>query len=93
MMIEFGSLVTMLTYVNHYAFPLVESCRQEIYDDAQAQVERANGEKELWEQKYEQKRKALKELETSLGQKNSELEKQATLLKSALQKVEGEKAA
>lgn len=71
----------------------LKSCRQEIYDDAQAQVERANGEKELWEQKYEQKRKALKDLETSLGQTNSELEKQAALLKSALQKAEVEKAA
>lgn len=90
---ELGFFVTMLTYANHYAFPLVESCRQEIYDDAQAQVERANGEKELWEQKYEQKRKALKDLETSLGQTNSELEKQAALLKSALQKAEVEKAA
>ena len=45
----------------------LKSIRQEIYDDAQAQVERVNGEKELWEQKYEQKRKALKELEASLG--------------------------
>ena len=90
---ESGFFVTMLTYANHNAFPLVESCRQEIYDDAQAQVERANGEKELWEQKYEQKRKALKDLETSLGQTNSELEKQAALLKSALQKAEAEKAA
>ena len=56
-------------------------------------MERVNSEKELWEQKYEQKRKALKDLETTLGQKNTELEKQTSLLKSQLQKAEGEKLA
>jgi hypothetical protein len=45
-------------------------------------VERITSEKELWESKYEQKRKALKDLESSLGRKNGELEKQLNLLKS-----------
>ena len=71
----------------------LKTIRQEIYDDSQAQVDRVNSEKELWEQKYEQKRKALKELENSLGKKNTELEKQYTQLKAQLTKSEGEKTA
>lgn len=71
----------------------LKTIRQEIYDDSQAQVDRVNSEKELWEQKYEQKRKALKELENSLGKKNTELEKQCTQLKAQLTKSEGEKTA
>ena len=54
-------------------------------------MERITSEKELWESKYEQKRKALKELENSLGRKNSELEKQYNALKTQMQKVESEK--
>ena len=71
----------------------LKTIRQEIYDDSQAQVDRVNSEKELWEQKYEQKRKALKELENSLGKKNTELEEQCTQLKAQLTKSEGEKTA
>ena len=71
----------------------LKTIRQEIYDDSQAKVDRVNSEKELWEQKYEQKRKALKELENSLGKKNTELEKQCTQLKAQLTKSEGEKTA
>ena len=56
--------------------------RQEIFDEAQSQVERVTSEKDLWESKYEQKRKALKDIENSLGRKNSELEKQTNLLRS-----------
>lgn len=37
-------------------------------------------EKELWETKYEQKRRALKELENMLGKKKTELEKSVNLL-------------
>ena len=58
--------------------------RQEIFDEAQSQVERVTSEKELWESKYEQKRKALKDIENSLGRKNSELEKQINLLRSQM---------
>jgi hypothetical protein len=35
-------------------------------------------EKELWENKYEQKRRALKEIEMSLSRANSELEKRVS---------------
>ena len=53
----------------------IKVIRQEIFEDAQAQVDRVNSEKELWESKYEQKRKALKDLETTQGKKISDLEK------------------
>ena len=69
----------------------LKASRQEINDEAQAQVERITSEKELWEQKYEQKRKAFKELENSLGAKNIELEQNVNQLKSQLQKSEKEK--
>ena len=46
------------------------------------QIERMTGEKELWENKYEQKRRALKEIEMSLSKSNSELEKKNSLLQA-----------
>ena len=64
--------------IQHVHDERLKTIRQEIYDDSQAQVDRVNSEKELWEQKYEQKRKALKDLENSLGMKNTELEKQCS---------------
>ena len=64
--------------IQHVHDERLKTIRQEIYDDSQAQVDRVNSEKDLWEQKYEQKRKALKELENSLGMKNTELEKQCS---------------
>lgn len=60
--------------------------RQDISEDSQAQVDRITQEKELWEQKYEQKRKALKEMEVQLGRKISELEKQSNAQQSQIQK-------
>ena len=60
-------------------------------DEAQGQIERVTSEKELWESKYEQKRKALKELETTLGRKNTDLEKQVNQLKTDYQKLEQER--
>ena len=58
--------------------------RQEITEDSQAQVDRVTSEKELWESKYEQKRKALKDSETQLGKKISDLEKQNSIIQSSL---------
>lgn len=54
-------------------------------------MERITSEKELWESKYEQKRRALKEVENTLGRKNGELEKQNNVLKSQILKLEQEK--
>ena len=65
--------------------------KQEVVDEAQSQVERVTSEKELWESKYEQKRKALKDLENTLGRKNGELEKQNNLIKTQMLKLEQEK--
>lgn len=45
-------------------FSLVEEVfKADVQDEAQSQIERITSEKELWENKYEQKRKALKEIE------------------------------
>ena len=54
--------------------------KAEIQDEAQSQIERITSEKELWENKYEQKRRALKEIEMSLSKSNSELEKKVAQL-------------
>ena len=40
-----------------------EVFKADVQDEAQSQIERITSEKELWENKYEQKRKALKEIE------------------------------
>lgn len=55
-------------------------------------MERVNSEKELWETKYEQKRRALKEVENTLGRKNGDLEKHNNVLKSQILKLEQEKS-
>lgn len=48
--------------------------RQEIHDQYQVDLERAKSEKEMWEQKLEQKKKAFKESEQSLNREKDELE-------------------
>jgi hypothetical protein len=45
-------------------------------------VERITSEKELWENKYEQKRRALKEIELSYTRANADLEKRAAALQT-----------
>ena len=55
-------------------------------------MERVNSEKELWETKYEQKRRALKEVENTLVRKNGDLEKHNNVLKSQILKLEQEKS-
>ena len=47
-----------------FCFRLFEEVfKADVQDEAQSQIERITSEKELWENKYEQKRKALKEIE------------------------------
>ena len=70
---------------------LLEHFRADLQDEAQSQIERITSEKELWENKYEQKRKALKEIESSLSRTNSELEQQVKQLRQQLDKVNREK--
>jgi len=55
-------------------------------------VERVNSEKELWENKYEQKRRALKELEMSMSKVNQQLEAKASSLSKQVDKLEDEKS-
>jgi len=55
---------------------ILETYRQEIFEDAQASIDRITSEKELWESKYSQKRRAMKDVETSLSKKLQELEMQ-----------------
>ena len=65
--------------------------RQELSDEAQSQVERVTSEKELWENKYEQKRRALKEIEMSLSKSNNELEKKVQQLNNQIERLDDEK--
>jgi len=54
-------------------------------------VERITSEKELWENKYEQKRKALKEYEQAYSRQNAELEKKVASLQQQVDRQEAEK--
>lgn len=57
----------------------------------QSQIERITSEKELWENKYEQKRRALKEIEQSLTKANTELEKKVSMMAQQIDRLEDEK--
>lgn len=73
-------------------FSLVEEVfKADVQDEAQSQIERITSEKELWENKYEQKRKALKEIEQSLSRANADLEKKVSLLQAQVERLETEK--
>ena len=54
-------LLPMQSYSHH--FITVESMRQDLQEEGQGNVERIQSERDMWEQKYEQKRRALKEIE------------------------------
>jgi hypothetical protein len=56
-------------------------------------VERITSEKELWENKYEQKRRALKEIELSYTRANADLEKRAAALHSQVDSLTQERKA
>ena len=60
----------------------LEHLKADLQDEAQSQIERITSEKELWENKYEQKRKALKDVEQALTRQNGELEKRIGLLQA-----------
>lgn len=55
---------------------ILETYRQEIFEDAQATIDRITSEKELWESKYSQKRRAMKDVEMTLTKKLQDLESQ-----------------
>lgn len=65
--------------------------KQEVEEDKQGQLERVQNERDLWEQKFEQKRRALKETEAQLNKENSELEKTLCQLQENFTKLDAEK--
>ena len=72
-------------------FQFLELLKAGMQEEAQSQIERITSEKELWENKYEQKRKALKEIEQSLTRTNAELEKRCAQLQTQVERAEAEK--
>mmetsp|Transcript_48651 Transcript_48651/g.35822 ORF Transcript_48651/g.35822 Transcript_48651/m.35822 type:complete len:119 (+) Transcript_48651:113-469(+) len=66
--------------------------KSEVQEEANAQIERVTSEKELWENKYEQKRRALKELEMSMSKVNQQLEGKVNSLLKQIEKLEDEKS-
>lgn len=46
---------------------IIEAARTEVTDEANSQLERIQQEKKMWEHKYEQKRRQLKDSEQSHG--------------------------
>lgn len=60
-------------------------------EENHANVERVQNERDMWEQKFEQKRKALKEIEQQLNRENAELEKKLCLLQENYTRLDQEK--
>jgi hypothetical protein len=69
----------------------ISSIRVELHEESQANLDRMSSETELWEQKYEQKRKSLKETEQRLNRENNDLEKRLCLLQESYQRLDMEK--
>ena len=62
-----------------------------MHDENQANCERIQSERDMWEQKFEQKRKALKEIEQQLNRENAELEKKLCLLQENYTRLDQDK--
>ena len=69
----------------------LESMRQDLQEEGQGNVERIQSERDMWEQKYEQKRRALKEIEQQLNKEVAELEKKVCVLQENCQRLDQEK--
>ena len=69
----------------------LQNARQEVLEENQTQIERVQNERDLWESKFEQKRRALKEIEQQLNRENADLEKQLCLLQDSFSRLEQEK--
>ena len=68
----------------------LETYRQEIFEDAQASIDRITSEKELWESKYSHKRRALKEVEQTLTKKLTDLENANIQLQAQVNRLQSE---
>lgn len=66
--------------ISTFSFNLLGHFKTEVQEESQSQIDRVTSEKEFWENKYEQKRKALKELELALARGQAEHEKKASSL-------------
>ena len=64
----------------YFANKNIEETHKEWQEEGSQQLERIQNEKQMWEQKFEQKRKALLDLEQRFSRENSELEKKLVLL-------------
>ena len=60
-------------------------------EENHSNVERVQSERDMWEQKFEQKRKALKEIEQQLNRENAELEKKLCLLQENYTRLDQDK--
>lgn len=69
----------------------IKTIRQEMQEENQSNLERIQNEKDIWEQKFDQKRKALKEIEQQFNRENSELEKKLCVLQEKFTRLEQEK--
>ena len=69
----------------------ISTLRQETSEDKHNQIERIQNERDLWEQKFEQKRKQSKETEVQLNRENAELEKKLCLLQENFTRLDTEK--
>lgn len=62
--------------------------REELLKDTQEKVNRIQLEKEQSDQKYDQKRKALKDLESNLNKQTSSMERERAVLLEKYQNLE-----
>lgn len=65
--------------------------RQDLSEENQGHIDRIQNERDVWEQKFEQKRKALKEIEQQLNRENAELEKKLCILQENYSRLDMEK--
>jgi len=65
--------------------------RQEVIEDNQNHIDRVQHERDNWEQKFNKKSKALKEIEQQLNRENAELEKKLCLLQENFTRLDAEK--
>jgi hypothetical protein len=62
--------------------------REELLRDTSEKVARIQAEKDLSDAKYEQKRKALKDLESNLNKQTSQMERERAVLLEKYQNLE-----
>ena len=69
----------------------LNAVRQELTEENQSHIDRIQNERDVWEQKFDQKRKALKEIEQQLNRENAELEKKLCILQENYSRLDMDK--